>query len=41
MECVYCKGKLNKSSAPFTLERSDYQIHWLCDKMSSHSPFLR
>ena len=28
MECVYCKGKLKKSEAPFTLERPDYQIHW-------------
>ncbi|MDH5717847.1 MAG: YgiT-type zinc finger protein [Spirochaetia bacterium] len=28
MECVYCKGKLEKKTAPFTVERNDYQIHW-------------
>jgi len=28
MDCIYCKGKLEKKEAPFTVERNDYQIHW-------------
>ena len=28
MECLYCKGKLVKSSAPFNIDRNGYHITW-------------
>ncbi|MDH5720497.1 MAG: YgiT-type zinc finger protein [Spirochaetia bacterium] len=28
MEYIFCKGKLEKKTAPFTVERKDYQIHY-------------
>lgn len=28
MECVYCKGKMEKGTAPFSMDRNGYHIHW-------------
>jgi YgiT-type zinc finger domain-containing protein len=28
MECLYCKGRMEKSTAPFTIDRKDYHVHW-------------
>ena len=28
MECLYCKGKLVKGSAPFSADRNGYHIAW-------------
>lgn len=28
MECMYCKGEMRQSSAPFTVDRRGYHIHW-------------
>ncbi len=28
MECMYCKGKMIKSTAPFSVDRQGYHIHW-------------
>ncbi len=28
MECMYCKGKMVKSTAPFDVNRQGYHIHW-------------
>ena len=28
MECYYCKGRMEKKSAPFFVERKGYHIHW-------------
>ena len=28
MECIYCKGKLIKGSAPFRVDRNGYHIAW-------------
>lgn len=28
MECLHCKGKMNKGSAPFSADRNGYHISW-------------
>ena len=28
MECLYCKGDMVKSSAPFNVDRNGYHITW-------------
>ncbi len=28
MECLYCKGNMIKSSAPFNVDRNGYHITW-------------
>jgi YgiT-type zinc finger domain-containing protein len=28
MECIHCKGKLQRGTAPFNVERQGYHIHW-------------
>jgi len=28
MECVHCKGRMEKTTAPFTIDRKGYHIHW-------------
>ena len=28
MECLYCKGRLERRSTPFTLERNGYHVTW-------------
>ncbi len=28
MECIYCKGIMEKSTAPFYLDRKGYHIVW-------------
>lgn len=28
MECIYCRGRMKKGSAPFSLNRHGYHIHW-------------
>ncbi len=28
MECIHCKGSMEKGTAPFTIDRSDYHVHW-------------
>jgi YgiT-type zinc finger domain-containing protein len=29
MECLHCKGALVRGTAPFTVQRSDYQLRWI------------
>ncbi len=28
MECLYCKGRMEKTTAPFSIEKKGYHIHW-------------
>ena len=28
MECLYCKGTMKKGTAPFSVDRDEYHIHW-------------
>ena len=28
MECMYCKGKMVKTTTPFSIDRNGYHIHW-------------
>ena len=28
MECLYCKGRLERGFTPFTLERNGYHVTW-------------
>lgn len=28
MECIYCKGQMQKGTAPFSIDRKGYHIHW-------------
>lgn len=28
MECLYCKGKMEKGTAPFSIDRKGYHLHW-------------
>jgi YgiT-type zinc finger domain-containing protein len=28
MECLNCKGRLVKSTAPFSIDRGGYHLHW-------------
>ncbi len=28
MKCMYCQGKMEKSTTPFSINRKGYHIHW-------------
>jgi YgiT-type zinc finger domain-containing protein len=28
MECIHCKGKMARSTAPFSLDRKGYHVSW-------------
>lgn len=28
MECIHCKGQMEKATAPFTIDRKSYLVHW-------------
>jgi YgiT-type zinc finger domain-containing protein len=28
MECLHCKGRLVKGTAPFSIDRGGYHLHW-------------
>lgn len=28
MECVYCKGHMEKTTAPFSIDRKGYHVYW-------------
>ena len=28
MECIHCKGQMEKATAPFTVDRKGYLVHW-------------
>ena len=28
MECIHCKGRMEKATAPFTSNRKGYHVHW-------------
>jgi len=28
MECLYCKGQMQRGTDPFTIERNGYRISW-------------
>ena len=28
MECIHCKGRMVRSSAPFSLDRNGYHVSW-------------
>ncbi len=28
MECMHCKGQMEKKTAPFSIDRHGYHIHW-------------
>ena len=28
MECIYCKGKLTRKTAPFSIQGQGYYLHW-------------
>ncbi len=28
MECIYCKGKMIRKTAPFSIQRQGYYLHW-------------
>lgn len=28
MECLHCRGKMERNTAPFAVERNGYHIHW-------------
>lgn len=28
MECIYCRGRMEKATAPFTVDRKGYHVHW-------------
>ena len=28
MECVHCKGRMEKATAPFSIDRRGYHIYW-------------
>ncbi len=28
MECMHCKGLMEKKTAPFSVDRNGYHIHW-------------
>ncbi|HEY5564522.1 MAG TPA: YgiT-type zinc finger protein [Rhodothermia bacterium] len=28
MECLHCKGRLVKGTAPFAIDRGGYHLHW-------------
>ena len=28
MECLYCRGGMTRGSAPFSVDRRGYHVHW-------------
>ena len=38
MECIYCKGHMEKKTAPFNIQKNGYYLHWdaipafVCDR---------
>lgn len=28
MECFHCRGRMERGTAPFSIHRKGYQIHW-------------
>ncbi|MBI4522410.1 MAG: YgiT-type zinc finger protein [Deltaproteobacteria bacterium] len=28
MECLHCKGRMNRGTAPFSLDRKGYHVSW-------------
>ena len=30
MECLHCKGRMVRSTAPFSLDRNGYHVSWDC-----------
>lgn len=28
MECIHCKGRLERGTAPFSIDRKGYHVHW-------------
>ncbi|MEI6329930.1 MAG: YgiT-type zinc finger protein [Pseudanabaena sp. ELA645] len=38
MECIYCKGQMEKKTAPFNIQKNGYYLHWdaipafVCDR---------
>ena len=28
MECLYCKGQMEKGTAPLSIDRKGYHLHW-------------
>lgn len=28
MECIHCKGRMKRGTAPFTLDRNGYHVSW-------------
>ncbi len=28
MKCMYCQGKMEKATSPFSISRKGYHIHW-------------
>ncbi len=28
MECIHCKGQLERGRAPFSIDRAGYHLHW-------------
>ena len=28
MECIHCKGQMKKGTAPFSIDRDGYHVHW-------------
>lgn len=28
MECSHCRGRMERGTAPFSIDRKGYQIHW-------------
>ncbi len=28
MECMHCRGRMEKKTAPFSIDRNGYHIHW-------------
>ena len=28
MECMYCGGRMERGTAPFSIDRDGYHIHW-------------
>ncbi len=28
MKCLYCNGDMTKATAPFSIDRDDYHVHW-------------
>jgi len=29
MQCIHCQGQMKRGSAPFSIDRKGYHIHWV------------